>query len=841
MIRIFIALFTTIAFLRGNEIRVATFNVLTGIEAPGATSHDSLKAVLARIDADVVGLQEVTGGDRSGSPSHLESLASSLGYPHIFVPSAIALDTNSRVVLLSKFPFLSTHSIGSPQGAKDVVRAHAAATIDVPGTNADPMIITLHLKCCFDNDDFFRRAVEMERIKIFLDDQNLSGSDNIIIMGDYNLLGSDSTYLSEPSGLPSTYVLGPDISFPVSYFRDPAAYLTAYPLRNPQPRQQDGVRAGTHSGGTTLDYIMISEALNDRGPVLEIYTSELEASYPGLPKSGAPLSFPVSDRASDHLPVFGDFDLETGSLPLAIAVSPASITEGGAPATLTVSLPNPPAAGETVTVLLASSDCEEAMPTNLTLTFNAGVTTQSTTVIPQVDSIIDGSQSVTLTASATGFIRASTSLTVLDQDTGIYLLSQLNDPVTEQFTGFIGQQSPARWRSSKSNFKGLDDGSSSARGPRSYGLGRDGSLGILTGEEVIFASTFQNTTGAKVDSLQISYTAEQWQSFLNGGQDRLEVSLVTTTGITVIPDLTFNAANNLPTGAVAGGTATSLQSTLSGLGIPADSEFQLLFRAIPGTPGTAGGDTAFINEFHYDDTGADQGEFVEIVLGPAFNGSIDGLSLHFYNGANSSVYLSRSFSTDDLDQTLPSGHRIYSQAVSGIQNGGPDGIALVHNGNVLQFLSYEGRFTANNGPASGMSSVNIGVSQSSPPAAGVGSLGLSGEGAGSDDFTWTRFAGAFSRGAPNQGQTFGTSTQGQGFAIDNLSVTALPSLFEVSLSAHFILSFPTQNGSSYVVETSTNLRNWSTFTTLMGSGPLARIDVVTAAPSRFFRVSQSPN
>ncbi len=829
-------LFATLSFLQGAEVRVATFNVLTGIEAPGTTSHDAVKAVLSRIDADVVGLQEVTGADISGNQSHLESLASSLGYPHIFVPSGIALDTNSRVVLISKFPFSETHSIASPVGAKDVVRAHAAALVDVPGTDADPMIITLHLKCCFEADDFFRRAVEIERIKFFLDDENLTGDDNIIVMGDYNLLGSDSSYTSLPPGLPATYDLGSDISFPVSYFRDPVDYFTTYPLLNPEPRQQNGIGAGTHSSGTTLDYMIISEALLDNGPVLEIYTSELEANHPGLPKAGSPLSFGTSDNASDHLPVFGDFELDGTSAPLLISVSPTSITEGGSPALVTVTLPAPPAAGETVTVLLSSSDCEEAMPADLTLTFTAGVSSQSTNIIPQPDSIIDGSQLVTLSASASGFVPASTSFTVLDQDSSTYLVTAFNEAVTEDFPGYLGEVAPAGWTSSDPNFQGLDDGSSSARGPRSYGLLRDGSLGILTNDELTFTSEFQNTTGSEITSLQIAYTAEQWQSFLNGGQDQLEVSLITSSGTTAIPALTFTAANNLPTGAIQNGTVNQLETTLTGLSIPPSSQFQLQFRAIPGATGGGGGNTAFINEFHYDNSGSDQDEFVEIILGPGFAGNIDDLSLHFYNGSNSSEYMSHDFTSADFDQTLPSGHRIYSVAIAGIQNGAPDGIALVQNSTVLQFLSYEGQMTASDGPAAGMTSVQTEESQSSAPAPGTGSIGLSGQGGDSADFTWIKTLGAFTKGAPNDSQTFGASIQGQGFAIDDLSVTALSPAFEVSITSDFTLTFPTQSGASYLIQTSTDLLNWSTFSTLAGDGTEAVIDISTNDPRRFFRV-----
>ena len=49
---------------------------------------------------------------------------------------------------------------------------------------------------------------------------------------------------------------------------------------------------------------------------------------------------------------------------------------------------------------------------------------------------------------------------------------------------------------------------------------------------------------------------------------------------------------------------------------------------------------------------------------------------------------------------------------NGLQNGSPDGIALVDAGNVLvEFLSYEGTFTGVGGPAAGMTSIDVGVSE----------------------------------------------------------------------------------------------------------------------------------
>ncbi|MCQ8103495.1 ExeM/NucH family extracellular endonuclease [Methylomonas sp. SURF-2] len=161
----------------------------------------------------------------------------------------------------------------------------------------------------------------------------------------------------------------------------------------------------------------------------------------------------------------------------------------------------------------------------------------------------------------------------------------------------------------------------------------------------------------------------------------------------------------------------------------------------------------FINEIHYDNAGTDVGEAIEIA-GPAGT-DLNGWSLLLYNGNGGAVYDSKLLSGTLGDQT-GNGFGTLSIAYpsNGIQNGAPDGIALVNAGGaVVQFLSYEGTFSASNGPASGMTSVDIGVQQSGGTPAGQ-SLQLKGSGRHYEDFAWqTESAASF--GAPNQGQTFG--------------------------------------------------------------------------------------
>ncbi len=171
-------------------------------------------------------------------------------------------------------------------------------------------------------------------------------------------------------------------------------------------------------------------------------------------------------------------------------------------------------------------------------------------------------------------------------------------------------------------------------------------------------------------------------------------------------------------------------------------------------PATALAQTpVFINEIHYDNTGTDAGESIEIA-GPAGT-DLTGWSIVLYNGTGGAVY-----DTDALSGTIPNqcggfGTVALSYPVNGIQNGAPDGIALVNaSSTVIQFLSYEGSFTAVGGPANGMLSTNLPVSEVGSEAVGM-SLQLQGTGTVYEDFSWTGPATS-SFNACNAGQTFST-------------------------------------------------------------------------------------
>jgi hypothetical protein len=165
---------------------------------------------------------------------------------------------------------------------------------------------------------------------------------------------------------------------------------------------------------------------------------------------------------------------------------------------------------------------------------------------------------------------------------------------------------------------------------------------------------------------------------------------------------------------------------------------------------------AWINEIHYDNDGTDNGEFIEIVIEDASSYTLSDFQVDLYNGSDGTSYNSETVN-NFTEGTTVGNYTIYYWEVSGIQNGAPDGMALSYNGTLIsgQFLSYEGTFTATNGPANGYTSTDIGVSETSSTPLGE-SLQLSGTGTQYSDFTWQGPA-TDTKGNVNNNQTIGGS------------------------------------------------------------------------------------
>jgi hypothetical protein len=114
-----------------------------------------------------------------------------------------------------------------------------------------------------------------------------------------------------------------------------------------------------------------------------------------------------------------------------------------------------------------------------------------------------------------------------------------------------------------------------------------------------------------------------------------------------------------------------------------------------------------INEFHYDNINVDVNQFIEF----RHTEPLTGYEVILYNGYNGLFYNRTDLS--DIPTTTTTPLYRYTVVPFGQIANAVEGIALkAPNGTVTEFISYEGKFTAKNGPAKGMTSVDILVSES---------------------------------------------------------------------------------------------------------------------------------
>ena len=236
----------------------------------------------------------------------------------------------------------------------------------------------------------------------------------------------------------------------------------------------------------------------------------------------------------------------------------------------------------------------------------------------------------------------------------------------------------------------------------------------------------------------------------------------------------------------------------------------------------------FINEFHYDDSTAagDTGERIEVVA--TAGETLSAYRVYLYNGSTPTAAITYDNDLVPAGSLVTCGGQVriatLTYATNGIQNGSNDGMALVDpSGQVVQFISYEGQIKASGGPASGLTSTNLSVSETGSDAAGK-SLRLAGNGSTYANFTWQAPATA-TFGACNTGQTFtgsnpapvlNSTTPVSGAtdfpAAGNLgatfseSVTAAAGAFTLSCasSGAVALTYPS-SGTSFSISTNTAL------------------------------------
>lgn len=294
------------------QIRVATFNI-ENFNWSDATQRDAAIAILTRVDADVVCVQEIS------SAIHLSNLASAAGYSYsILADTDYALDGDLRAGVISQYPFAMTMTGTAPglsfdPGARDLTRNFIIVEVEVPGAEHPLVVVGNHWKAGTENADEFRRSVESIRAMQATAPYD-SAEIPYLVVGDMNddILDppdSPSYFTSAPSGLPAGFHLGNDITFPVRngvfYALEDGTgpqHLTAIDAYQLAGSPRDATRP---ESGRRLDYLWRSDGMTVMGA--EVYDSADDClGLSGLPKVGSAPPCEVSGQASDHLLVFAD-------------------------------------------------------------------------------------------------------------------------------------------------------------------------------------------------------------------------------------------------------------------------------------------------------------------------------------------------------------------------------------------------------------------------------------------------------------------------------------------------------------------------------------------------------
>lgn len=304
---------------RADGLRVGSYNT-QGLGAPGDPSWNALVDVLRRVDAGAAAIQEVLGAVER---DRVADLAAEAGYPY-WVVSEISgtLSGNERTAVLSRWPIVDSISYSAAElsgdpDANDITRDIFVVWIEVEAGRAAWAVITVHLKAGTSDTNKFRRQVEIRRVVQAIESVRAATPGSpIVLTGDFNEDPRNGPFGSPvfdapPPDLPVTYRLGADITFPVVY--DPfrtledagMARLAAFHEDDPQ----DPI---THPATfRILDMLWLEQHAGETGT--EVYDScddnGVDDPPPGnnLPKAGDPLPCGVTDTASDHLDVFGDF------------------------------------------------------------------------------------------------------------------------------------------------------------------------------------------------------------------------------------------------------------------------------------------------------------------------------------------------------------------------------------------------------------------------------------------------------------------------------------------------------------------------------------------------------
>ena len=347
LLPVFLLSIWTVLPLEAREVRVASFNVEHGVARINpqtgefetelqAEKYAAISAVVARVDADIVGFQELYAG-----AEHFQGwlrLAEELGYAY-WALSEVGDNTSDslRVGYFSRFPILSEHNLKSAPDGRELGRASLRIVVDVPDAAYPLALWNMHFRSGSAPYIRFMRYVEAKRI---VEDVNTYQATNpnhheFIVLGDFN---DDRTDAQLPVNSGQSYSWGvnwysplPDLfddyGFVITGTHNSYQFSVATPIPYPifpihhfQLANGDLFHVDMHQTGEPdllytrwpseriLDYIFVSDSLFPDA-VGEVYNSDYDGVGVGLPKAGDPPRWDVS-YTSDHFAIFVDIDME---------------------------------------------------------------------------------------------------------------------------------------------------------------------------------------------------------------------------------------------------------------------------------------------------------------------------------------------------------------------------------------------------------------------------------------------------------------------------------------------------------------------------------------------------
>ena len=186
-------------------LRVATFNI-EAVSSPGSDPFIGLAAVIARMGADVVCMQEINVDE----DAWVTALAEAAGYETVVLANEsppIGGDIFNGCMARIPLELVASYggsALSSDPGANDVGRDILAVRVEpAPGCYAG--LFTVHLKSGGEYEDLFRRQVEAERLGQAVTRYRQSRpSDAVIVLGDFNEQIDDGDLGTMLEDLPST-------------------------------------------------------------------------------------------------------------------------------------------------------------------------------------------------------------------------------------------------------------------------------------------------------------------------------------------------------------------------------------------------------------------------------------------------------------------------------------------------------------------------------------------------------------------------------------------------------------------------------------------------------------